>query len=347
MERKQKNNSIVQSVNPIAMSIGGLSGGCGELMPPAIHSPVSEETVKNESSIDYPVSEGLCPEIWDEVEPGKFMFNPDIKIKALELVDKLLAKYRVEAKGVNVVGSICSNQYTDDADIDIHIQVDIPPQTADALNKLRKLEQDSLFAGENLLVGGTHPLEFYFQSNLYADMGSCGCYDLMNDEWLSGPQLVDLEFDPYSEYEQSWDEAFQFGLRVQTALFELHKNLYKYNAILEQSSNRDVYSNEQMMSLIQRRLEEVKDEIEDNMGVVSELKDEMVQVRRRSGVNPENEQQAEEMRTNREWLTANSTFKFLQRLDVIDSCWYVGQLYKYMKSGQIDISTAIQDMDDV
>ena len=41
-------------------------------------------------------------------------------------MDKLLARYHVEAKGVNVVGSICSNQYTDDADIDIHILVELP-----------------------------------------------------------------------------------------------------------------------------------------------------------------------------------------------------------------------------
>ena len=50
------------------------------------------------------------------------------------------------------------------------------------------------------------------------------------------------------------------------------------------------------------------------------------------------------MRTNREWLTANSTFKFLQRLNVIDSCWYVAQLYRLVESYQIDISMAIQDM---
>ena len=127
-------------------------------------------------------------------------------------------------------------------------------------------------------------------------------------------------------------------------MFELHKNLYKYNAILEQSSNRDVYSNEQMMSIVQRRLEEVKDEILENMRSVSELKIEMVHVRRRSGINPQNEKEAEEMRTNREWLTANSTFKFLQRLDVIDSCWYVSALYNLVKNGNIEIDAAISEI---
>ena len=37
----------------------------------------------------------------------------------------------------------------------------------------------------------------------------------------------------------------------------------------------------------------------------------MVKVRRRAGIVPRNEEEAEDMRTNKEWLTANSTFKFL------------------------------------
>lgn len=261
----------------------------------------------------------------------------------------LLARYHVEAKGVNIVGSICSNQYTDDGDVDVHIQVDLPEDTAEALNKLRKLEIDKVFSGIDLMVGEshTHPLEFYFQHNIYADMGSCGCYDLMNDEWLSGPQLVDMEFDPYEEYEASWDEAFEFGTKVQTALFDLNKNLYKHNAILEQSSNKDVYTDDQLMSVVGRRLEETKDQILDSMKVVSDLKEEMVQVRRRAGLKPQDKEQAEDMRTNKEWLTANSTFKFLQRLGVLDQVWLAASLYQSIDIGDISIEDAIQELNAV
>lgn len=255
----------------------------------------------------------------------------------------MLARYHVEAKGVNVVGSICSNQYTDDADIDVHIQVDLPQQVADKLNNLRKMEQDSIFKDDYLFFG-LHPLEFYFQPNIYSDMGSCGCYDLMNDKWLSGPLLVDLEYDPYEDYEESWNEAFEFGKRAQAALFELNKNIYKYTAILEQASNRDIYSDESLMSLIGRRLEATKEDILDSMRVVSELKEEMIQVRRRAGMNPKNPQEAEEMRTNREWLTANSTFKFLQRLNVINSCWFISEVYRAVQNGDMEIDNAIQEL---
>lgn len=116
-------------------------------MPGEIHGVMMEENIEKESSIDFPVSSGLCSEIWDEVEEGQFKIKGDIKQRALELVDKLLARYHVEAKGVNVVGSICSNQYTPDSDVDVHIQVDLPEDVTEKLNNIRKKEQDKLFEG--------------------------------------------------------------------------------------------------------------------------------------------------------------------------------------------------------
>ena len=64
--------------------------------------------VKKESSIDYPASEGLCEDIWDAVGDSWTM-KSDIKDKALKMVNLLLQHYKVKAKGVNVVGSLCSN----------------------------------------------------------------------------------------------------------------------------------------------------------------------------------------------------------------------------------------------
>ena len=65
--KNKKKSKLLISPNPIAMASAGLSGS-GTLMPDAIHgvgimggTPVSEESLKKESSIDYPVSEGLCP----------------------------------------------------------------------------------------------------------------------------------------------------------------------------------------------------------------------------------------------------------------------------------------------
>ena len=72
------------------------------------------------------------------------------------------------------------------------------------------------------------------------------------------------------------------------------------------------------MKLVVLRTMDVQDEICKNAEKIYEMKDEMVKIRRSSGVNPRNEKEAEDMRTNKEWLDANSTFKFLQRMGVLD-----------------------------
>ena len=53
------------------------------------------------------------------------------------------------------------------------------------------------------------------------------------------------------------------------------------------------------------------------------------------------------MRTNKEWLTANSTFKFLQRLNVLDQVWLASELYKAIDLGDINIEDAIQELNAV
>ena len=75
---KKKDGKILICPNPLATATDGLSADGGNLMPPAIHGGVSE-SIKKESSIDFPASEGLCPEIWDEVEEGKWMMKSEIK----------------------------------------------------------------------------------------------------------------------------------------------------------------------------------------------------------------------------------------------------------------------------
>lgn len=75
---KKKDGKILICPNPLATATGGMSSDAGNLMPPAIHGGISE-SIKKESSIDFPVSEGLCPEIWDEVEEGKWMMKSEIK----------------------------------------------------------------------------------------------------------------------------------------------------------------------------------------------------------------------------------------------------------------------------
>ena len=55
---EQKKSGIITCPNPLALS------GATDMGMSAIHG-IAEESIKKESTIDYPVSEGLCPDIWD------------------------------------------------------------------------------------------------------------------------------------------------------------------------------------------------------------------------------------------------------------------------------------------
>ena len=70
-------------------------------------------------------------------------------------------------------------------------------------------------------------------------------------------------------------------------------------------------------------------------------------MRRRAGLKPKDKEQAEDMRTNKDWLIANSTFKFLQRLGVLDQVWLAASLYKAVEIGDIDIDEAIRELNAV
>ena len=43
-------------------------------------------------------------------------------------------------------------------------------------------------------------VEVYMQPNIWFDMMSVGCYDVMNDKWVVGPEIMDKDFDPYAKW---------------------------------------------------------------------------------------------------------------------------------------------------
>jgi hypothetical protein len=105
---------------------------------------------------------------------------------------------------IHITGSITSNSYTENADIDIHIlkySIREPAKITqsrfvEALKIMRETDKESTYIG-------THPFEVYYQDNEFQDYMSVGCYDFLKDKWLVGPELKDTSFNPYSEYYKS------------------------------------------------------------------------------------------------------------------------------------------------
>lgn len=155
----------------------------------------------NESILDFP-KEGLCPSIWMN-DGNEFVLTPKAKASIFAVVNWIQQRFKIPNMGANLAGSITSNSYGDDSDLDIHFNSEnVKKDKVDEFNKLLRSAFDEEFKRDfpDLSIVDGHPIEVYFQKNVFQDLMSVGCYDIVNQQWLVGPELNDLDFDPYSEY---------------------------------------------------------------------------------------------------------------------------------------------------
>lgn len=86
-----------------------------------------------ESSIDFPQAD-LDSSVWDK-KGETYTIKPEVKNKILEIVKRYPKFPLLEiAKEIHIVGSIATNQFLSDADLDIHVVPDV--------RKLRKYLKD-------------------------------------------------------------------------------------------------------------------------------------------------------------------------------------------------------------
>jgi len=81
-----------------------------------------------ESVIDFP-KDGLCPEIWDEVIDSDgvnevWHLRPEVRAKIQEVFEHIVEATRQRFNILHITGSITSNSYTENADIDVHLLTD-------------------------------------------------------------------------------------------------------------------------------------------------------------------------------------------------------------------------------
>lgn len=157
--------------------------------------------MKNESILDHPV-EDLDPLVWRKEEFGNYVLTDEARDKITSLVSWACGFLGVSKADANITGSITSNTFTPDSDIDVHIHSpEISEDDVEELNKLLRKSFGERYKADNsekCFIGG-HPLEVYLQSNPFQDIMSVGCYSLERG-WLVGPELKNMDYDPYKEY---------------------------------------------------------------------------------------------------------------------------------------------------
>jgi len=156
---------------------------------------------------------GLDSEVWEDdgLHPSH---SAQILSMLFDFLEEMGASGFSWIEDIYIIGSITTNQYRPDTDIDVHILVDLDkaveifnldPEVIDHIlnEKWRKIINER----KELLGKTKHPLEFYFETGLSEATHSQGVYSLLSQKWLQPPVMTPLDFDPETEFTEEFEEA--------------------------------------------------------------------------------------------------------------------------------------------
>lgn len=252
-----------------------------------------------ESVIDFPKA-GLCPEIWEKVVDDTglgdmWKLRQDVKDKLVAIIQMLQAAHLLTDNDltVHVTGSITSNQYTENADIDLHFHSDCMQfnsnEEVDELNKTLRSTYKQEFIGK-------HPIEIYYQDSKFQDYMSVGCYDVINDIWEVGPELADSRFNPYAEY---YDEAKKQSEAMASQIRNKILSIYETAIALKKNFGTEFGQNLRGVLLEQ-------------LASVQALYD-SIRKTRKVYSSPTSKEEALQFRTSRKWHIADTAFKLFDK----------------------------------
>ena len=261
-----------------------------------------------ESSIDFP-QEDLDSSVWIKKEDGSYTPQLDIRDKIENLIRNYQDKDLLSiAEEIHIVGSIASNQYLDDCDIDIHI---IPKNIKDWSEEEVEEVTNWFNKHRDEMDGfiGSHPVEIYIQVEPSQDLMSDGCYDLLNDRWLTGPKIVPMDLDPYEDYSHILDDVKDAVEDADLLLGELKRDVIDYEVIKQAMKRMAGENKEKLLKKLQDKLSEMEDDIE----ALYKERGEWVDKRRKASKPATPEEALEDVKLAKRWKDTNALFKFVNR----------------------------------
>ena len=202
----------------------------------------------------------LQPDVWDDEQ-----MKPDISRRLIEIVNDFIEFCGFDQgiiQDITLTGSLANYNWSQFSDVDLHIIVDLH-----GIDENKGLVQE-FFNAKRSLWNRTHDIDIHgFDVELYVqDAGeshvSTGVYSILNDSWLTKPELSDPEIDfegvkskasmMMDEIDRAWDlfegKHFKEALTYIEKLKEKIKNMRKTG--LEEGGQ---YSNENLAFKILRR----------------------------------------------------------------------------------------------
>lgn len=255
-----------------------------------------------ESSIDYPQEKGLCPEVWDKDQTLK----PSVKEKILSVLKKFnqfdLFKF---IENIRVVGSICSNRWVEDSDIDVHLTLN---KNSD--ETLQKQIITWFNSNRDQIDGwiGEHPIEVYWQFNYFQDLASEGVWDLSNDTWIVKPRIVDVSYDPYDTFKNVHADLKDIFKELDVDIGELKRDIIDYETI--EKAIKQLPSSQKIR--LEEKLKQKLIEIDKDIETLSQKKKQIADSRKAAS-SPTDEDSAKRLRDDETWIKTNAKFKFIAK----------------------------------
>lgn len=257
----------------------------------------------NESVLDYPNGNSLDSKIWDK-DDDSWTLKSNISSKIKEVSEYIASKLKLKNPKAFIVGSICTNSYSDDSDIDLHIEVEnLKTKSEDFMHKLNKKARDEFKSKFEGLEFGGHSVEIYIQNNKFQDMGSRGAYDVDNDEWIAEPTIMDSEFDPYEEYFEKSIDSLEHDDLISKASKVIFDAGIISNVIINIKDNG-------------KFLEKMFSKLEDISKRSKEIFD-LIRLSRKTSSTPKNEKDSEKMRKDKKWNINDAAFKLMGNIGVL------------------------------
>ena len=280
-----------------------------------------------ESSIDFPQA-GLPKEIWDK-DGDSYVLKPSAESKIKSAL-KLYKDVDLEglAKEIHVVGSLGTNQWQEDSDLDVHIVPAEDKIEGDPEALQRAVRQFYAgIKGDAARMVDKHPIEVYIQLNPTQEMVGDALYNMTTKEWHKGPTEVDKDFNPYDEYKGILDTIRDVVGDTDKAMGELKRDVIDYDVIKNAISKMPKETKAKLKETLQAKLAEIETDIEELM----KDKKEWAERRKQSSVPTTPEQALDDLEYIKKWKDENAIFKFLNRYQYMR---LIGDMEEMMKDGE-------------
>jgi predicted nucleotidyltransferase len=276
----------------------------------------------NDSMVDFPRPD-LDLSVWNKTDspisdgvPGAYTLKPDVKKKILDTLNKYPDTKLIDGAAhdkdgneeIHIIGSICTNQYVDDSDIDVHIVVSQESKSfndedfQDAVNGWFKEEPNKQFVGK-------HPIEVYLQFNPNQELLADGVYHLMTGGWIKGPKVVPNGYNPYEDFSHVFDDVRSTVQGVDLMLGELKRDVIDYETIKTAITRLPKKGRGDLKAALEAKLEEIEQDIQ----CLYKKRKGLAKSRELASQPKTPEEALKSAKLTKEWRDKNAAFKFVAR----------------------------------